>query len=194
MVTAVGNFEQLRTLVWGVLLTGEKKCWQIFEFLWKKKSLKQSWLPAFWKEIQNTQEIKRMLFNETKQDKICKFWRKSWFSSYVQQYNKIFSPPPLIAYKRDTNIRHMLVQSKLRQPATRTPGTTPCNKRNAKRVPPSAPRSASKDRSPRWASPNSSAARRTKSCTIFIAPNTPNSTLAKWDAPSTPASRNTWLT
>ena len=39
----------------------------------------------------------------------------------------IFSQPPLIAYKRDTNIHEMLVRSKLRQPATRTPGTTPCN-------------------------------------------------------------------
>ena len=32
----------------------------------------------------------------------------------------IFSQPPLIAYKRDTNTRDMLVRSKLRQPATRT--------------------------------------------------------------------------
>ena len=39
----------------------------------------------------------------------------------------IFSQPPLIAYKHDTNIRDMLVRSKLRQPATRTPGTAPCN-------------------------------------------------------------------
>ena len=39
----------------------------------------------------------------------------------------IFSQPPLIAYKRDTNIRDMLVRSKLHQPATRTPWTTPCN-------------------------------------------------------------------
>ena len=29
----------------------------------EKKNLKQSWLPAFWKKIQNTQEIKRTLFN-----------------------------------------------------------------------------------------------------------------------------------
>ena len=41
----------------------------------KKKNLKQSWLPAFWKKIQNTQEIKRMLFNWTKQDKTCKYSR-----------------------------------------------------------------------------------------------------------------------
>ena len=40
---------------------------------------------------------------------------------------KIFSQPPMISYKCDTNICGMLVQSKLRQPATRTPGTTPCN-------------------------------------------------------------------
>ena len=36
---------------------------------------------------QNTQEIKRMLFNWTKQDKTGKFSRKSSFSSYVQQKN-----------------------------------------------------------------------------------------------------------
>ena len=35
----------------------------------KKKNLKQSWLPAFWKKIQNAQEIKRTLFNKTEQDK-----------------------------------------------------------------------------------------------------------------------------
>ncbi|WP_419619241.1 GIY-YIG nuclease family protein, partial [Thiolapillus sp.] len=48
---------------------------------------------------------------------------------------KIFSRPPLIAYKRDTNIRDMLVRSKLRQPATRTPGTTPCNQEKCKTCP-----------------------------------------------------------
>ena len=40
---------------------------------------------------------------------------------------KISSQPPLIAYKRGTNVRDMLVRSKLRQPATRTPGATLCN-------------------------------------------------------------------
>ena len=39
----------------------------------------------------------------------------------------IFSQPPPIAYKRVTNIRDMLVRSKLCQPATRISGTTPCN-------------------------------------------------------------------
>ena len=34
--------------------------------------------------IQNTQEIKRTLCNWTKQDKMCKFSRKTSFSSYVQ--------------------------------------------------------------------------------------------------------------
>ena len=38
--------------------------------------------------IQNTQEIKRTLFNWTKQDKTCKFLRKSSFSSYVQHKNR----------------------------------------------------------------------------------------------------------
>ena len=50
-------------------------------FWGKKKNLKQSWLPAFWKKIQNTQEIKRALFNWMEQDKTCKFSRKSSFSS-----------------------------------------------------------------------------------------------------------------
>ena len=36
------------------------------------------------KKIQNTQEIKRMLFNWTKLEKICTFLRKSSVSSYVQ--------------------------------------------------------------------------------------------------------------
>ena len=61
----------------------------------KKKNLKQSWLPAFWKKVQNTQEIKRILFQEIKrilfhwikQDKTCKFSRNSSFSSYVQHKN-----------------------------------------------------------------------------------------------------------
>ena len=39
------------------------------------------------KKIQNTQEIKRTLFNWTKQDKTYKFSRKSSFSSYVQEQN-----------------------------------------------------------------------------------------------------------
>ena len=45
----------------------------------------------------------------------------------MRQLAAIFSQPPLIAYKCNTNIRDMLVWSKLCQPATRTPGTTPCN-------------------------------------------------------------------
>ena len=54
---------------------------------WKKKNLKESWLPAFWKKIQNTQEIKRTLFNKPEQDKTCKFLMESSFLSYVQ-YNR----------------------------------------------------------------------------------------------------------
>ena len=49
-----------------------------------KKNLRQSWLPAFWRKVQNTQEIKRTLFDWTKQDKTCTFLKKSSFSSYVQ--------------------------------------------------------------------------------------------------------------
>ena len=40
------------------------------------------------KKVQNTQKIKRLLFNWTKQDKTWKFSRKSSFSSYVQHKNK----------------------------------------------------------------------------------------------------------
>ena len=40
------------------------------------------------REIQNTQEIKRTLFNWTKQDKTCKFSSKSSFSSYIQHKNR----------------------------------------------------------------------------------------------------------
>ena len=41
--------------------------------LQRQNNLKQSWLPAFWREkkTQNTQEIKGTLFNWTKQDKTC---------------------------------------------------------------------------------------------------------------------------
>ena len=38
--------------------------------------------------IQNTQEVKRTLLNWTKEDKTCKFSRKSSFLSYAQQKNK----------------------------------------------------------------------------------------------------------
>ena len=41
-------------------------------------------------QIQNAQEIKRTLFNKTKQDKTSICSRKASFSSYVQQYNIIF--------------------------------------------------------------------------------------------------------
>ena len=41
--------------------------------------------------IQNTQEIKRTLFNWTKQDKMCKFSRMSSFSSYAQHKNRKFA-------------------------------------------------------------------------------------------------------
>ena len=40
---------------------------------------------------------------------------------------KIFSQPQLIAYKLDTNIRDMLVQSKLQPTATHILGITLCN-------------------------------------------------------------------
>ena len=40
------------------------------------------------KKNRNTQEVKRTLFNWTKQDKTCKFSRKSSFSSYVQHKNR----------------------------------------------------------------------------------------------------------
>ena len=55
-----------------------------------EKYLKRSWLPEFWekKKIQNTQEIKRTLFNWTKQNKTCKFSRNSSFSSYEQHKNR----------------------------------------------------------------------------------------------------------
>ena len=45
-------------------------------------------MPAFWKKIQNTQGIKRTLFDWMKQDKMCTFLRKSSFSSYVQHKNR----------------------------------------------------------------------------------------------------------
>ena len=54
----------------------------------EKKNLKQSLLPAFWKKIWNAQVIKRTLFNWTKQDKMCKFLRKSSFSNHALHKNR----------------------------------------------------------------------------------------------------------
>ena len=48
---------------------------------------------------------------------------------------KIFKDPPLIAYKRDTNIRDRLVHSKLPGATKRPPGTTPCDRPNCKICP-----------------------------------------------------------
>ena len=53
-----------------------------------KKSETQLTASVLKKNIQNTQEIERTIFNCTKQDKTCKFSRKASFSSYVQQYNR----------------------------------------------------------------------------------------------------------
>ena len=52
-----------------------------FQKFLAQKNLKQSWLPAFWKKIQNTQEIKRMLFIWTKQDKMPNFWESPLFQA-----------------------------------------------------------------------------------------------------------------
>ena len=57
----------------------------------KKKKSESELLPAFWKKIQNTQQIKSTLLNCAKQDKTCTFLRKSSFSSYVQHRNKQFN-------------------------------------------------------------------------------------------------------
>ena len=47
----------------GLLHASKKKTYNNSE-LSTEENLKQSWLPAFWKKkIQNTQEIKRTLFN-----------------------------------------------------------------------------------------------------------------------------------
>ena len=71
---------------------------------------------------------------------------------------KISSQPSMIAYKRDTNIRDMLVRSKLRQPATRTRGTIPCNPAKCRTCPSSEPTPRLLVLSPRWTSRNSSTA------------------------------------
>ena len=51
---------------------------------WTKKS-ETELTASVLKKTQNTQETKRTLFNWLKQDKPCKFSRKSSFSSYVQK-------------------------------------------------------------------------------------------------------------
>ena len=69
--------------------------WVIFSTNWDYKNILKIFLvwnrvdcQHFEKKNQNTQEIKRTLFSWTKQDKTCKFSRKSSFSSYVQQKNR----------------------------------------------------------------------------------------------------------
>ena len=60
--------------------------------------------------------------------RVCKILLSNWSLLQVRtEVAQILDQPPLLAYKRDTNILDMLVRSKLRQPATRPPGTTPCN-------------------------------------------------------------------
>ena len=58
---------------------------------------KKSWLFVSWcfepnlfqgQRSKTHKRLKRTLFKETKQDKTCKFSRKTSFSSYVQQYNR----------------------------------------------------------------------------------------------------------
>ena len=58
----------------------------------KKKNLKQSWLPAFWKKIQNTQKIKKTLFNKTKQDKTCKIFEVIFFFKLCTIQQKTVKP------------------------------------------------------------------------------------------------------
>ena len=73
------------------------KVWTLYLEALKKKCFEWQCAPSFVlllrpedhkSLIQNTEEIKRTLFNETKQDKTCTFLRKSSFSSYVQQKNR----------------------------------------------------------------------------------------------------------
>ena len=48
----------------------------------------KSFFSQLFRRIQNTQEIKRTLFNWMQQDKTCKFLRKSSFSSYKRHKNR----------------------------------------------------------------------------------------------------------
>ena len=65
----------------GVLWTQKlgSLCWEppTWAHLHMKKTLKQSWLPAFRKRSKTHKRLKWTLFTQTKQNKTCKFSRKS---------------------------------------------------------------------------------------------------------------------
>ena len=88
------------------------------------------------------------------------------------------------------NVRYMLVWTKLRQPTTKTPGTTLCNQAKCGTY----PFICTNSNITGWTSRNSSTAWRTTLHTSFTVPNALNSTSGKLDAPSTPASKKTLQT
>ena len=78
------------SLLWSIYgNVGKNKCWSFFFFFSSFFfSLERQWSDVCIIMIQNTQEIKRTLFNWSKQDKTCKCSRKSSSSSYVQQKSR----------------------------------------------------------------------------------------------------------
>ena len=71
-----GTLKALKELALSKELVSHKKIWNRVDCQRSEKV------------IQTTQEIKRALFNWTKQDKTCKFSRKCSFPSYVQHKNR----------------------------------------------------------------------------------------------------------
>ena len=61
--------------------------WQKYEISYSPHSPEFLCFFACLQSLQNTQEIKRTLFNNTEQNQTCKFWMESSFSSYAQ-YNR----------------------------------------------------------------------------------------------------------
>ena len=74
---------QKLALIW-IMLLNDLVFLECARYKCMSKLLKKVWIRVLKKKIQNTQEIKRTLFNWTKQDKTCTFSRKSSFSSYIQ--------------------------------------------------------------------------------------------------------------
>ena len=50
------------------------------------KNVRNIYFPSL--RSKTRKRLKRTLFNWTKQDKMCNFWRKSFFPSYIQHKNK----------------------------------------------------------------------------------------------------------
>ena len=93
MWSVLGQVREYTCKVYSVPV--ELECIFVSCFIWEKKNLKQSWLPAFWKKIKTHKMPNRMLLNGTRQH--ANFQGNSSFSSHKHYFIK----------KQDTSLMHM---------------------------------------------------------------------------------------